>query len=67
MSEAFERLETKIAFLEAANNELSDVIYRQQKELAALQQRLTALTSRFDEAQSKPPEWTAAEEKPPHY
>ena len=34
--EALERIETKIAFLESANAELSDVVYRQKKELCLL-------------------------------
>lgn len=38
-----EELEIKLAFLEASNNELSDVVYRQQRELEALQQRLGSL------------------------
>ena len=32
-SEEIERIETKIAFLESANVELSDVVYRQQQEM----------------------------------
>jgi len=66
-TDQLERLEIKVAFLESANSELSDVVYRQQKELEALRERMTALVDRFEEAQSKPPEWTAEEEKPPHY
>ena len=67
MNEAIERLEVKIAFLEATNNELSDVLYRQQQELDALRGRLKSLADRFDEFQNKPREWAAADEKPPHY
>ena len=67
MQDAIERLEVKIAFLEAANVELSDTVYRQQRELDALRVRLLALAERFEEAQAKPREWTAVEEKPPHY
>ncbi len=65
--DAIERIELKIAYLESANSELSDMVYRQQQELARLQARLGVLTDRFEEAQTKPHEWTAAEEKPPHY
>ena len=36
-TEAIERLEMKIAYLERANNELSDVVYRQQREIQGLQ------------------------------
>ena len=67
MNEAIERLEIKIAFLEAANVELSDAVYRQQKELDALRERIAQLVNRFDELANKPGEWTAEEEIPPHY
>jgi len=67
MNEVIERLEIKIAFLEAANVELSDAVYRQRKELDALHERLTHLVSRIDELTNRPGEWTAREEIPPHY
>jgi SlyX protein len=67
--ETLERLETKIAFLESANAELSDVVYRQKKEIDELRARLGVLAQRFDAAQaenaSRP--YTLEEEKPPHY
>jgi SlyX protein len=68
-SEAIERLETKIAFLESANLELSDVVYRQQQEILALRGRLEALAQRLEEAVAQAPEplRTAEEERPPHY
>lgn len=47
-SEALERLELKIAFLERANSELSDVVYKQQQELTEVKDRLDALTGRVD-------------------
>jgi len=67
MNEIIERLEIKLAYLESANGELSDVVYRQQKEIDTLRERLNALLGRFEEAQAKISEWTAEEEKPPHY
>lgn len=66
MTDAIERLEVKIAFLESANAELSDVVYRQQQEIDAMREKLTALTSRLDELRNKS-EWTQEDEKPPHY
>ena len=67
--EELERLETKIAYLESANAELSDVVYSQRKELDDLKARLTALSARLDSAQpeggGRP--YTLEEEKPPHY
>ena len=44
--EALERIETKIAFLEGANAELSDVVYRQRQEIDELKARLVALGAR---------------------
>ena len=66
-SDAIERIETKIAFLESANVELSDVVYRQQQEIAALRARLDALTQRIEAAQTPDTVRTAEEERPPHY
>ncbi len=65
--ETLEQLETKIAFLDRANTELSDVVARQQKEIDALRAELRALASRLDDAQPDAPPWSAEEEKPPHY
>lgn len=65
--EAVERIELRIAYLENANNELSDVVYRQQQEIHELRERMGLLVNRFDEMENKPRDWTASEEKPPHY
>jgi uncharacterized coiled-coil protein SlyX len=66
-SEAIERLETKIAFLESANAELSDVVYRQSQEIRALFARLDALAQRVEAAQTAETVRTPEEERPPHY
>jgi SlyX protein len=67
--EELERLETKIAFLESANAELSDVVYSQRKELDELKARVTALSARLDagpgDGGGRP--YSLEEEKPPHY
>jgi SlyX protein len=65
--DAREEIETRIAFLERANTELSDVVVRQQKEIEVLRAELRSLASRLDESQSEEREWTADEERPPHY
>jgi SlyX protein len=65
--EAIERIELRIAYLENANNELSDVVYRQQQEILEMRERMGLLVNRFDELENKPRDWTASEEKPPHY
>lgn len=66
-TEALERIEIKIAFLERANAELSEVVYRQHREIEALRGQIAALAARLEAAQAdqqvRPPE----EERPPHY
>lgn len=67
-SDALERLETKIAFLERANSELSDVVYRQHREIEALRRRLEALAERLSAVQSEGAgQRTPEDERPPHY
>lgn len=62
-----EQIETKIAFLERANAELSDVVFRQHREIEALRARVNALVERFEAAQSAAPVGGPEEERPPHY
>jgi SlyX protein len=62
-----ERLELKLAFLERANAELSDVVYRQHKELEALREGLRALAGKLDSRVSAEPVRAPEEERPPHY
>ena len=65
--ETLEQIQTKIAFLERASAELSDVVFRQHKEIQALEAKLKAVTDRLSGAQYddglRPPE----QERPPHY
>ncbi len=67
--ETLEQIEIKIAFLERANAELSDVVYRQQLELEELRARLGRLADRMEQfgggGQERP--YSLEEEKPPHY
>ncbi|HTY48259.1 MAG TPA: SlyX family protein [Steroidobacteraceae bacterium] len=65
MEQALERIETRIAYLERANAELSDVVYRQHQEIDGLRMRLALLLDRVESmaAPSRSPE----EERPPHY
>lgn len=66
--EGLERIELKIAFLERANNELSDVVYRQQQELAALSEKVAALAGRLEAAKvGEQTPYTLEDERPPHY
>lgn len=65
--ETLERLELKIAFLEKANTELSDVVYRQQREIAELQQRVADLKDRIETLKIEPTSYSSKDEVPPHY
>lgn len=67
MNDTIERIELKIAYLERANTELSDVLYRQQQELDVLRGQLATLILRLEALQAQPPPYTAEQEKPPHY
>jgi uncharacterized coiled-coil protein SlyX len=67
MSDRLEQIEVRIAYLEQANAQLSDVLVQQQQELRALRAQLGAMTQRLEAAQSAPTTYTAEEEKPPHY
>jgi SlyX protein len=66
-TEALERIELKIAFLERANSELGDVVYRQQQEIDSLRAQLAALLARLDAAQAEQTAYTPEQERPPHY
>jgi SlyX protein len=46
--QALQELEIKLAFLERANTELSDVVYGQQRALDALQERVRLLEAQVD-------------------
>jgi SlyX protein len=67
-AEALEQVEIKIAFLEHANAELSDVITRQQRDIDTLRQQIAALAARIQalrESDAAPR--SAEDERPPHY
>lgn len=66
-AQSLEQIETKIAFLERANAELSDVVFRQQREIEALRAQMAALAGRVEAAQSDTDVRTPEEERPPHY
>lgn len=66
-TDAIEQIEGKIAHLEKANADLSDVVYRQQQELDALRAQFLALIARLDASTTAQTEYTLEQEKPPHY
>jgi SlyX protein len=65
--ETVERLELKIAFLERASTELSDVVYAQQRQIDALRTQLAELASRVEAPAQGDRPYTIEDEKPPHY
>ncbi len=62
-----EQVQTKIAYLERANSDLSDQVYRQHQEIEALKTRLGELSDRLRAALSEASTRTPEEERPPHY
>jgi uncharacterized coiled-coil protein SlyX len=66
-AEFIERIELKIAYLERANNDLSEVVYRQQQELDALRAELAVLNGKMEAAMTEQTVYTPEQEKPPHY
>jgi SlyX protein len=64
---ALEQIETKIAFLESANAELSDVVFRQHREIETLRAQIAALAARIEAVQPEAGARTPEEERPPHY
>lgn len=66
VSTSIEQMEIKIAYLEQANAELSDVVYRQGRELESLHAQLAELLRRLDALQT-PTAPLPQDETPPHY
>ena len=63
-------LETKIAFLEQHINELSDVLYSQQKQLDSLSEKYSNLKnhlSNLENGAESGEDAQASDERPPHY
>jgi SlyX protein len=62
-----ERVELKIAYLERANNDLSEVVYRQQQQIDALRTELAVLNGKMEAGMAEQTAYTLEQEKPPHY
>jgi uncharacterized coiled-coil protein SlyX len=65
--QTLEQIETKIAFLERANAELSEAVFRQHQDIETLRAQIAALASRLEAVQSDTGVRTPEEERPPHY
>jgi SlyX protein len=65
--DALEQIQSKIAYLERAINELSDVVFRQHNDIKALEAQVKTLRDRLQGAQFEETPRTAEQERPPHY
>jgi uncharacterized coiled-coil protein SlyX len=64
--EFLEQVQSKIAYLERAMVELSDVVFRQHGEIQLLEAQLKAIRERLEGAPSEETR-SAEQERPPHY
>lgn len=62
-----ERIELRITYLERANNDLSEVVYRQQREIDALRAELAVVSGKLQAALTEQTVYTPEQERPPHY
>jgi SlyX protein len=67
MSDRLDAIEEKLAHLERAVSELSDVVARQQKELERAMERNQRLLDKLAAVESDLGPSATAHEKPPHY
>jgi SlyX protein len=65
--DTLEQIHLKLAFLERANTELSDVVFRQQQEIQALTARIKEVAERASAGHGGGEERSAEDERPPHY
>jgi uncharacterized coiled-coil protein SlyX len=65
--ESLELVQSKIAYLERSIAELSDVVFRQHKEIQLLETQLKAVRDRLDDGHSEDAARTTDQERPPHY
>ena len=67
MEERLTDIEVKLAHVEQAFNELSDVLYRQQQQVDRLELSLEALRQQLESNQDGASAGAPEDEKPPHY
>ncbi|MEP6545946.1 MAG: SlyX family protein [Gammaproteobacteria bacterium] len=65
--ETLEQIQTKIAFLERAASELSEVVFRQDREIQVLEAKLKEVSDRLNAVQSDQGVRSTEQERPPHY
>ncbi|MEQ8663826.1 MAG: SlyX family protein [Gammaproteobacteria bacterium] len=62
-----EARELRLAYLERTTQELGDVLYRQQREIEMLRDRLAACERALAARDGSATAGSAADERPPHY
>ncbi len=68
MTDPQQKMQEQMAFMQAELNQLSDEIFAQQKEIAALKTALEFVKAKLNSAQSDSGILTPAEDRPPpHY
>jgi SlyX protein len=65
-ADSLERVQTKIVYLEQAISELSDVVFRQHREIQALEAQIKSVRDRLAGASSDETR-SIEQERPPHY
>jgi uncharacterized coiled-coil protein SlyX len=65
--ESLEQIQSKIAYLERATTELSDVVFRQHNDIKVLEAQVKALRDRLNGPHFEEGQRTEEQERPPHY
>jgi uncharacterized coiled-coil protein SlyX len=65
--DSLEQIQSKIAYLERATTELSDVVFRQHNDIKQLEAQIKALRDRLTGPQFEETPRTLEQERPPHY
>jgi SlyX protein len=60
-------LESRVAQQDHSLLELNDEVYRQQRQIAALEEQLKLLRTRFESLTAREPNPDSGDELPPHY
>jgi uncharacterized coiled-coil protein SlyX len=64
--DSLEEVQSKIAYLESAMAEIGELVFRQHREIQALEAKISALRDRLEVAAS-PDVRSPDSERPPHY
>ncbi len=62
-----ERLELKLAYLESTNQQLSDIVYRHQRDIDNLRAQMSTHQRQLDAWRAEQSDTAPVDERPPHY